>query len=814
MSITKRLLSSGLALVLLLIMSSAFVSAQGSNSLVRFAHVVPGVGEVDVYTNGQLTITNLGYGEGTGYINVPAGDHEISVNLHGQSTSLWSQTVSANDVPLTLVASNAQAPQFDAFEDNLAGMDVGQSRLTLLNTIAGSPELNITVNASPISVGNFDVPAGFYTLSASTSAGATLYSDVPLNQHSGVSQFVILHGTPDAPDVLNLEASDISSAGGLVRFAHTVAGATDVDVYADDVLIASGLTFGSATPHLPLPAGTYNLDLRVAVGDDSLLQTELTVEDGVAVTAVALGTADSFEVSVFNDDLSGIDANTAVIAPINAIAGDSVVSYALNDGTTIADGVGFGEAGDTVSIAPSYEEMPMVDFMVDGQSATLEQESMVFYGGVYYNAIAVTGSMFSPPLLLFFPTNIAQGVASAPDMGMMMDMVEVPDVPVASTPEPVVTEAPVEAVATEAPVVVAPTIPATEEDPLPTARILLDPGVNLQLRQYPSSEALSLGLAPSGSIITVNGREGAPIDILTGEELIAEGEEPFVDPASLLVDEDDDLIADDTWVSITYPTPDGGTITAWTIALYLDIRDDENELVRLADLPTVPNNIPGEASNTDVTPPSAQQDRVTAEVINLDPSANLNMRRNPDATSEVLARLPVGTIVDLLGILEETRDWVFVSFSPAEGGTITGWVSTQFIDYQLNGELSTVEELEGFGLLPTLTAETLGEVSAGAPAVSQPTPDPEQDAYVAEVVLDAGANLNLRRTPDAQSEVVGRIPSGTRLIITARTGDEDTTWLATTFEGEAGWVAADFVVISFNGEFVEDLTEIPAVTEE
>lgn len=809
MNITKRLLYIGLTLMLLLIVSTVTVSAQTNDGLLRFVHVVSGVGEVDIYTDGQLTISNLGYGEGTGYINVPSGDHEISVNLHGQNTNLWSQSVSTADNPLTLVASNANAPQFDAFEDTFEGLGVGASRLTLLNTIAGNPELEITVNSSPISVGNFDVPAGFYTLSANTSAGATLYTDVPFNQHSGVSQFLILHGTIDAPEVLTLEATDITSDGGFVRFAHTVAGAPDVDVYADDVLVASGLTFGSATPHLPMSAGTYNVDLRVAVSDESLLQTELTIEDGVAVTAVALGTTDSFEVSIFNDDLSGVTPDTAVITTINTIPGDSVVTYSLNDGTAIANNVAFDEASGSVSILPTYEEILTVDFTVDDQSATLEQESMTFYGGVYYNAISVTGSMFSPPLVLFFPTNISQGIASAPDMGMMTEVVEV------STPEPVEavepTTAPAEVVATEAPVVVVPTIPAIEEDPLPTARILLDPGVNLQLRQYPSSQALSLGLAPSGSILVVNGREGAPIDVLTGEELIVEGEDPFVDPATLLVEEDDDLVPDETWVSITYPTPDGGTITAWTIALYLDIRDADNELVRLADLPMVPNNIPGEATNTDITPPSAQQDRVTVEVINLDATANLNMRRNPVATSEVLARLPVRTVLDFLGILE-TRDWAFVSFSPAEGGTITGWVSTQFIDYQLNGELTNLEELELLNLLPITSEDTLGQASAGAPNVSQPTPDPEQDAYVAEVVLDTGANLNLRRTPDAQSEVVASIPSGTRLIIAGRTADAS--WLFTTFENQQGWVAADFVVISFNGEFVEDLTVIPVTSEE
>ena len=814
MKVTKRLLLLGLLVALLLIAGSIVTSAQTSDSsgMFRFVHVVPDVGEVDIYTNGQLTITGLGYGEGTEYIQAPIGTHTITARARGVATDLWSQEITVDVTPLTLIASNAQSPIFEVYNDDLATLEVGQSRLMLIHAIADGPTVALTINgdevapefAYPQSIGTFDVPAGFYSLGATATNGTVVASDAPLNQNSGTSQFAILYGTANAPAILTLAASTSDSNSSLVRIAHTVAGAPDVDIYANDVLIVSGLTFGDATSHLPIPAGDYTVDIRVTTTTESIFQTDLTVETDSAITVAATGTLDSLNLSVFNDDISGVTEDTAVISVINAIPGNSTVIYALDDGTSISSGITFGEADLPVSVSPTID-MPTVDFSVDGQSATLEQEEVIFYGGVYYNAIAVTGTMFSPPLILFFPTSIAQGIASAPATA---DAVVIADVPTPEAEQP--TEAPVEVQATEVPVV-APTVPVVGEDPLPTGRILLDPGVNLQLRQFPSSEALSLGLAPSGSTVVVNGREGAPIDILTGEELIEEGAEPFVDPATLLESEDDDLVADATWVNFTYPTPDGGTITAWTLAIFLEIRDEDNELVRIADLPTVPNNQPGEASNTEITPPAEQEDRLTAVVINLEPTANLNMRRNPSATSEVLARLPVGTVVDFIGVLE-ARDWAFVSYSPAEGGTITGWVSTQFIDYQLNGELSNLEEFETLQLLTVVSEETLGEVSAGAPPVTQPTADPEQDAYIAEVALDPGANLNLRRTPDAQSEVLARIPSGTRVIITARTADAG--WLFTTFEGVSGWVAADFVIITYNGEFVADITEIPIATDQ
>jgi len=74
------------------------------------------------------------------------------------------------------------------------------------------------------------------------------------------------------------------------------------------------------------------------------------------------------------------------------------------------------------------------------------------------------------------------------------------------------------------------------------------------------------------------------------------------------------------------------------------------------------------------------------------------------------------------------------------------------------------------------------------------------------VNVDDAANLNLRRTPSDQGEVLARIPTGIQLVIEARTGDG--LWLLTRFEDQAGWVAAAFVIVTFNGA-AADVEDIP-----
>jgi uncharacterized protein YgiM (DUF1202 family) len=151
-------------------------------------------------------------------------------------------------------------------------------------------------------------------------------------------------------------------------------------------------------------------------------------------------------------------------------------------------------------------------------------------------------------------------------------------------------------------------------------------------------------------------------------------------------------------------------------------------------------------------------------------------------------------------------EWVFIRFNPPEGGSITGWVSTTYVQYEWNGAGIDPEELLARELVELIDPDTRGEISGGAQQASVPTPDPLEDAYVAEVILDAGANLQFRRNPNAQSESLNLIPSGTQLIIDAR--DATSEWLQTTFEGETGWISSQFVTLTFNGELV-DIETIP-----
>ncbi len=837
MNLKSRNLVWKLVIACLILGSSVvFSSAQGA-SAVRFVHVVPGAPAVDVYVNGSLAINNLEYGSATDYVNVPAGDHTVTVTAAGSSDALWEQPfTAAADASTTLIASSASAPQFAAFQDNLATTAFGSTRLLLVHALEGGPAVDVqlaeavelggevqeagTIIAQDMayntSFGAFDLPTQTYTVDVVVSGTSdAVLSGVALPLTSGTSYMAVVYGTVDAPQALLLGAPTQPGAdSGLVRFAHGVVGAPDVDVLVNGTLIAPQLSPTSPTEHIALPAGDHEVTLVAAGTEDEIASASLSVSANSAQTAIALPAAGGATISVFPDDVSATAEGLAAISVINAVP-EATATVSLDNGMTLVDGLASGDVSAVSALEPVSAGTSFT-LTVDGTAGEVEGQDVTFYGGVYYNVILLPGSTFSAPQLVIAPTALAQSLGSAPGAGSLT--------PTTDTREETSAEA---APATEQPVVEVVTPAAQAEDgETITGRVLLDPSANLQLRQRPSTDAFSLGLAPSGTTLEVIGREGRPEALVEGEPEPPEAAD-FVDPAAGLA-EDQDLDPATTWLYVSYETPDEGVITAWVLAQFLEVRDPEGDLQRLAELPTVPGNLPGEASGTELTPPPIPEDRVTATVFNLNPDARLNVRRTPSTDGEVLARLPLGTVVELFGFLDPTLtpeltptpvpeggfpvvveddiEWAFINYSPAEGGTITGWVSTLYVQYSWNGERIGAQELFQRDLVDFISPERRGEVTGGAQPAAIPTADPLEDAYVATVQLDPTANLQFRRSPDAQSESLNLIPSGTQLIVSARSADGG--WLQTTFEGQIGWVSADFVSVTFNGDAV-DINEIP-----
>lgn len=813
---SHRMQLSALLLVLAaLLLSAVGAGAQAADSLARFVHVVPGAPAVDIYTDGQLTAANLAFGAATPYIAIPAGERSISVRQAGTDSPLWEQVLLTDGgANYTLVASSPDSPSFAVYRDenDLDPLALGQARFTSIHAIADAPAVDILLADGRTLVvnqaynqpfGTLDIPLFTYSLVIAPAGagveGGLFNLELPVS-FSGTSYKLVLYGTASNPGYLVLTApvrAESETGFARVRLVHAVPGAPAVDVYAGGTLIAT-LTEpadgANATGFIALPAGSLDVSVRAAGTQDDLVSAPVETFPGLYTTVTIINTDSGLSLVVYTDDFSAVTPTQPVLRVTNIGPEGETVSAALDNGATVATDVSAGNPGE-LFFAPAPGEYTL---NVTAGGASLAPVADIFYGGEYYEYLAVGGA--GAQLFPLEPVALARGVGSAPAslaVAQAPALPEQPAQPVEPAPQPTVAP-PVEP--TPAPVIAPP--PVVSAGPAFTGRVFnLDPDRNLQLRQYPNAQALSLGTVPFTTVFTVNGREGELAEILSSATQIPPDYE-FTDPVELLEDERDDLVRDQTWLFITYDTPDGGQIDAWVRSDYVDVRGATGAPVLLRSLPTVPGNTPGEARNTAITAPAGRQNVVSVRVINMLPTANLNVRRLPLADSEVLARLTLNTVAEFVGI-DESGAWAFVRYTAPEGISVTGWASTDFLSYEYNGQPSSLEEFDERGLLQVVTSDTRGAIEAGsAPQIAVPTADPAKDAVVATVALDPGANLNMRRTPDVNAEVIAPILSGTQVVVTARTGDGN--WLQVTYEGQGGWIAARtdtavFVRLSFNG---------------
>ncbi|MCU0474952.1 MAG: DUF4397 domain-containing protein [Anaerolineae bacterium] len=806
-----------LAMLMAVAMLGLSTGAQEATAQVRFLHVIPGVAGLDVYINDNLSAANLNFGESSGYIRTTAGELDVRVTLSGVTSALFEQTiVTAGDEAFTLIASSTDPLAFDVYRDDLNALDAGTSRFNVIHAVKGGPALDFQADGQTIITGlaykdflnTIDVPANAYSFTAFPTGGTAEEAVLPttlIGLSGRTAQTLVIYGPATAPQALVLRAPvSVGGEVGFVRVAHAAEGAPNVDLFVNDALIVPNLAFGESTVHLPVDAGSLTASLRVAGGGDEIIALPLEVEAGNAITVAATGSLEDLTVEAYADDISGVTSRQAAVSVLNSIAG-TTITVTQADGTALAEGLNVGDASEAVTVAPSRQNITL-----SVQAGTVNAEIVVpnvsLYGGNYYNLIALrTGETFS---LRVLPTGLAQAVNSAP--GAAEDIiVQVPPTPTATTPplaQPTATPIGASAEATPAPIVV---VTGPTASTFPTARVILDPGANIQLREFPSADARSLGLAPNGTVFVVNGRVGAPIDVITGEEIPLPDGTTFVDPVSLLTG-NDDLNPLDTWLNVTLETPDGA-VSAWVNTLYLDVRDPRGERQRLADLPSVPRNRAGTASGTVVTTPIPPENFARAVVFNLDAGVNLNIRRTPETGGEVLARVLSGTSMRLIGV-GASGTWAFVEYEPAEGGTITGWAGTLYLRYEFRGKVQTVEELTAASLIQAVDEATLrGTISADAPSLAQPTADPLRGVNVAQVVgLNPGVSLNVRRTPSTSAEVLANLPLGARVQVFSRTNTLD--WVEVEFDGVRGWVSTTFLIFSFNERTVQ-LADIPLSTD-
>jgi hypothetical protein len=165
---------------------------EDGNACINVIHASPDAPNVDVYLDGQQALAGLAFGATSGWVAIPAGEHQVQVTAMG--ADLATAVIDAN---VTLEAGAAYhvaatglladiTPQ--VYQANLSELEVDMARIRVLHTSPDAPAVDIAVKGGDVLIDNLafpdaseylTVPAGVYDLEVRPTGTADVALNLP-----------------------------------------------------------------------------------------------------------------------------------------------------------------------------------------------------------------------------------------------------------------------------------------------------------------------------------------------------------------------------------------------------------------------------------------------------------------------------------------------------------------------------------------------------------------------------------------------------------------------------------------------------------
>ncbi|MGD8439288.1 MAG: DUF4397 domain-containing protein [Holophagae bacterium] len=187
-------------------------------------------------------------------------------------------------------------------DDDPAG-NMGGARVKVLHASPDAPAVDILVDDNVVfsnvafegSTDFAEVPAGNYNVKVvPTGLTEPVVIEADLELMAATDYLVVATDllANITPVILTADGSTPAAGNAWVRFLHASPDAPAVDIAVADggPVLISNVAFQEFSEYLPVPAGTYDLEARIAgTSDVALALSGVTVDDGGVYTAVATG---------------------------------------------------------------------------------------------------------------------------------------------------------------------------------------------------------------------------------------------------------------------------------------------------------------------------------------------------------------------------------------------------------------------------------------------------------------------------------------------------------------------------------------------
>lgn len=162
------------------------------NACVNVVHASPDAPAVDVYVNGEQALTGLVFGEFSGWVALPAGEHQIQVTADGAEleTAVIDAMVTIEEGAAYHIAASGLlediAPQI--YQVDLGMLDDETARIRVIHSSPDAPGVDVAVVGGDILIENLEfpdasgfleVPAGAYDLQVRPTGTEDVALDLP-----------------------------------------------------------------------------------------------------------------------------------------------------------------------------------------------------------------------------------------------------------------------------------------------------------------------------------------------------------------------------------------------------------------------------------------------------------------------------------------------------------------------------------------------------------------------------------------------------------------------------------------------------------
>jgi hypothetical protein len=167
------------------------IGAEG-DACINVVHASPDAPAVDVYLDGAVALEGLGFGEFSGWVPVPAGDHQVQVTPAGEAAD-----AAVIDAPVTVEAGMAYhvaatgtvaeiAPAI--YPVDLSAPADGSARVRVIHASPDAPAVDVAVAGGDVLIGDLsfpdasdalEVPAGTYDLEVRPAGTTDVALDLP-----------------------------------------------------------------------------------------------------------------------------------------------------------------------------------------------------------------------------------------------------------------------------------------------------------------------------------------------------------------------------------------------------------------------------------------------------------------------------------------------------------------------------------------------------------------------------------------------------------------------------------------------------------